>query len=173
MTDFVLYSPEDEQRIKDLYQAVVDARNATPIGIRRVGDGPDQSEAEAVKAYNDAREEINARTPTLELAPLTRREWRELGKAHPMREEPEDAKVDDLACGGFNEETFPDALLAHAGTVTKVRNAPRKKAADLIDALPQGKFLALYNVVYQLNTGDAIDPKALSVSAPTTPSDET
>lgn len=170
MTDFVLYSPEDEAKIKALYVAVDEARALDMMGNHRIGDGG--AAAEAATIANEFVAEVKARTPTLVLAALPRLAWRELGKQHPARTEPEEDAESDKAAGGFNEETFPDALLAHPGTVVKVRNS-RKPATELIAALPHGKFIALYSLVYELNTGDAIDPKELPVSAPTTSSDET
>lgn len=168
MPEFPIYSPEDQERLEDLFTEAQKARGESLIGLRRLGDGDDGSSEDATRAYNAFLAEARERTPILVLAPLGRKEWRALAAQHPARDE----NKDDENIGGFNEETWPEALILHPGTITEVLHSDRS-AQVLVDSLSHGKFTSLYNDVYHLNTGLAIDPKELPLSARTTSNDAT
>ena len=174
MSEIYLHTAEDLEKLAELNTTVTLATRTNQVqsASRRMGDGsPDDAGAELVaakRAFNAFLAKAKKRAVCVVIGPLDRREWRTLTKAHPAREDEEFAD-DDRAAGGFNEETFPDALMLHPGTVLEIRNAGTTNVAEFLAKLPHGKFNSLYNEAYRENTGDVIDPKAFPVSATTAP----
>lgn len=174
-TTVTLYQGDDRAKIKELERAAYVAVETRATSARRVGDDGNAI-LDAAQAHDDFVREAAGRAVEVELNDIGRRKWRTLTQAHPSRED----NSEDALVGGYNADTFPDALLGHEGTIVSivgpgVKQAPPTAAEleEFLDSLNHADFQRLYSEAYMLNASQGVDPKASLVSALTQRNDET
>lgn len=146
--EVVLYQNDDQHELDDLRRAIKDAVEASPTPMRLGDDDDVLAAAEAYDTFKAAAAERGVKVTFKTIG----RKWRTLVVEHPPRK---DNAADEG--WGFNEATFPDAVVPLCVTAIGDATEPDKVQAE-IDELSDGDFQRIYEAVRRLNTGRGPDP---------------
>tara|TARA_R100000656_G_scaffold3972_2_gene5474 strand:- start:1142 stop:1666 length:525 start_codon:yes stop_codon:yes gene_type:complete len=155
-TTHTIYHGDDMERLGEMFAAAEAAERFEQNGVARIGDVGD---AQAKKdAYYAAADEAATRATVIRLNQLGRKAFRALMTEHPPRDGNEADKG-----AGYNEDTFPEALLAASVVEPEFRsNAERD---TFLDNLAEGDFDSLFIKAYMLNRQVSADPKLARFSS--------
>ncbi|WP_292605973.1 hypothetical protein [Nocardioides sp. REDSEA-S30_B4] len=159
-----IYHGDDLEHLAELYRAAELAQRRAAGTALRVGD--DDAEAQTARdAYDAAADEAAERAVIVRLTQVGRKAFRALLVEHAPREGNED---DERV--GYNEDTFPEALLLESVTEPEMNRA---NLTAFLDAVSDGDFEKLFTAAYMLNRTPGADPKDVKFSAGTHSSAET
>jgi hypothetical protein len=146
----IIYHGDDIEQIADLRIAADTATRQEKGNAARLGDlGDAQASWDAYHAFVD---EAAERAVQIRVNQIGRKAFRALLTEHPPRDGNDSDKAE-----GFNDDTFPEALLLASMVEPEFpSNAARQ---EFLDSLADGDFDALFMKAYLINRSPGTDPK--------------